>query len=361
MANANDVLDDDDFEKLLNSFINDSDLGDTNNSSGGSSTEKINQLKENNLTFSASDNKKDVSDLETTANNQTTSDDYDDDDGETIDYTTILNEADQKVNEEITQDVVNGDDFDQLLVSSLQEAKDEAQQESNQPALGSDESELAQAFVNFYNSVNKLSTQYLNKEYECYFEIDDLYPNYKPSIVNILADDVANGWVLLTKMFPQEIGNFPLNSSDEAFLNFAEKLNNSDLQLAVISYVEIMIDIESCELSYQAKFLKYQEKHIKRIMYEEYLNRKERQRKFTEALAAKNFPVDAERLISNYFRVAQKDVDGAFKALTTNPAIFAPIDFSKIKPRWFGLVKVTPKDGIRVNLEIGNFLKRLKV
>ena len=96
-------------------------------------------------------------------------------------------------------------------------------------------------------------------------------------------------------------------------------------------------------------------------MYEEYLARKERQRKFTEALAKKNFPVDADRLISNYFRVAQKDVDGAYKALTTNPAIFAPIDFSKIKPRLFGLLKVTPKDGIRVNLEIGNFLKKLKV
>ena len=96
-------------------------------------------------------------------------------------------------------------------------------------------------------------------------------------------------------------------------------------------------------------------------MYEEYLARKERQRKFTEALAKKNFPVDADRLVSNYFRVAQKDVDGAYKALTTNPAIFAPIDFSKIKPRFFGILKVTPKDGIRVNLEIGNFLRKLKV
>ena len=227
--------------------------------------------------------------------------------------------------------------------------------------LGNDESELAQAFLNFYNSVNKLSMTHLNKPYQCLFEIDDLYPNYKPSIGKILSDDVVAGWVLLTKMFPQEIGNFPLNSSDEAFLNFAEKLTDTDLQLAVISYVEILIDMEGCELTYQAKFLKYQEKQIKRLMYEEYMERKERQRKFTEALAAKNFPVDADKLISNYFRVAQKDVDGAFKALTTNPAIFAPIDFSKIKPRWFGLLKVTPKDGIRVNLEIGNFLKRLKV
>ena len=122
-----------------------------------------------------------------------------------------------------------------------------------------------------------------------------------------------------------------------------------------------MIDLEACELSYMAKLLRYQERHIKKILYEEYLARKERQQRFVDAVKKKNFPIDAERLISNYFRVAQKDVDGAYTALTTNPAIFAPIDFSKIKPRFFGLVKVTPKDGIRVNLEIGKFMKKLKV
>ena len=120
------------------------------------------------------------------------------------------------------------------------------------------------------------SKYYLNKNFECLFEIDDLYPNYKPSTGRIISDDVVNGWLLLTKMFPKELGNFPINSSDEAFLNFAEKLANSDLQLAVISYVEILIDIESCELSYKDKYLKYQEKHIKKIMYEEYMARKER-------------------------------------------------------------------------------------
>ena len=327
MANS-DILEDDDFEKLLDSFINDSIDNEPNNNV--SAAEKINQMKNADSSASVDDN----------------DDDDDDDNDDIVDYTTMLSAADQSVNEKISDE-----DLDKALVSSLQDAKVE----------GSDESELAQAFLNFYNSVNKLSTEKLNKSYQCSFEIDDLYPNYKPSSGRILSGDIVAGWVLLTKMFPQEVGDFPLTSSDEEFLSFAEKLTNADLQLAVISYVEILIDMESCELSYQAKYLKYQEKHIKRIMYEEYLNRKERQRKFTEALAAKNFPVDAERLISNFFRVAQKDVDGAFKALTTNPAIFAPIDFSKIKPRWFGLLKVTPKDGIRVNLEIGNFLKRLKV
>lgn len=335
MANNNDILEDDDFEKLLDSFINDN-TDDIEEDVDGNVSDRINKLKN----------------PEPEIEPEETNDDILRDE----DMLIPLDDDDKVINAQMT-----GEDLDQALISSLQDAKIEAQDVKEQPALGSDESELAQAFLNFYNSVNKLSNTLLKKPYECNFEVDDLYPNYKPSTGQILSNDLVHGWVLLVYMFPNELGKFSPSSSDEEFLNLAEKISNSDLQLAIISYVEILIDIESCELSYQAKLIQHQEKYIKRLMYEEYLARKERQRKFTEALAKKNFPVDADRLISNYFRVAQKDVDGAYKALTTNPAIFAPIDFSKIKPRFFGLLKVTPKDGIRINLEIGNFLKKLKV
>ena len=253
------------------------------------------------------------------------------------------------------------DEISREFNEALMSARDAIEEEENMPELGTDESELAQAFINFQSSVNKLAVIHLNQTFICNFRIDYLYPNYKPSRGQMLSDDLVSGWKMLCQMFPDTVGAFSPTSSDEEFLNFAEKLKDQDLQLAVISYVEILIDIESCELSYLAKLNQYQEKHIKRIMYEEYLARKERQQRFIDALKKKDFPIDAERLITNYFRVAQKDQEGAFKALTTNPAIFAPIDFSKIKPRLFGLIKVTPKDGIRVNLEIGNFLKKLKV
>lgn len=337
MASNNDILEDDDFEKLLDSFINDK-------------TDDIEEDVDSNVSDRISQLKNPEPEPEPTP--EETNDDILNDE----DMLISLDDEDKAINKQMTEE-----DLDQALVSSLQDAKIEAQDVKEQPTLGSDESELAQAFLNFYNSVNKLSNSMLKKPYECNFEVDDLYPNYKPSTGQILSNDLVRGWVLLVHLFPEEIGKFSPSSSDEEFLNLAEKISNSDLQLAIISYVEILIDIESCELSYQAKLIQHQEKYIKRLMYEEYLSRKERQRKFTEALAKKNFPVDADRLISNYFRVAQKDVDGAYKALTTNPAIFAPIDFSKIKPRFFGLLKVTPKDGIRINLEIGNFLKKLKV
>lgn len=300
--------DEDDFEKLLNNFINSKD-DDSNYSTKNSSDSPFIEL----------------------------------------------NESDKEINQELSNEI------EEDLAASLAAGKEEAVASANQPNLGSDESELAQAFINFQTSVNKLSAENLKQKFECSFVIDDLYPNYKPSVGRLISADVVNGWLLLSKMFPNDIGKFSPSSSDEEFLNFAEKLNNQDLQLAVISYVEVLIDMESCELSYQARLIKYRESHIKRIMYEEYLARKERQKKFVEAVKKRNFPIDAERLISNYFRVAQKDFDGAYKALTTNPAIFAPIDFSKIKPRFFGLIKVTPKDGIRLNIQIGKFLKKLKV
>ena len=300
-----DILDDeDDFEKLLNNFIN--------NKTDGTEDES--------------------------------------DDSAFIKLSTEDEKADKQIANEIDQD----------LAASIAAGKEAAVEQANQPNLGCDESELAQAFINFKTSVNKLSGEKLKQKFECDFEIDDLYPNYKPSVGRILSNDMVNGWLLLAKMYPNDVGNFSPSSSDEEFLNFAEKLTNQDLQLAIISYVEVLIDMESCELSYQAKLIKYRETHIKRIMYEEYLARKERQQRFVEAIKKRNFPIDAERLVSNYFRVAQKDFDGAYKALTTNPAIFAPIDFSKIKPRFFGLIKVTPKDGIRLNIEIGKFLKKLR-
>lgn len=249
------------------------------------------------------------------------------------------------------------DDFSTMLA----EAKEEMEQQENAPKLGMDESELAQAFVNYSASIKNLCKNFPNETYEPLFDIDDLYPNYKPSIGEQLLDDLSQGWLILCRMYPDTVGKFSVNSTDEQFLNFAEKLDNQDLQLAVISYVEILIDIEACELSYQTKFIKHQEKRIKKQMYEEYLYRKERQRLFTKALQDKKFPIDAEKLITNYFRVAQKDADGAFKTLTENPAAFSPIDFSKIKPKLFGLIKVCPRDGIKINIKIGNFLKKLRV
>ena len=152
-----------------------------------------------------------------------------------------------------------------------------------------------------------------------------------------------------------------VRAADEELLEFAEKTTDETLQTAVISYVEILIEIESCEIAYEKRRLKAKRKRIERQVYEEHQRRLEKINRYIEAIRKKEFPVNAERLVMNYFKTSRKDADGAFKMLTNNPATFAPIEVSKIKARFFGLIKARPEDGIRINKELGKFLKNLKV
>ncbi len=243
--------------------------------------------------------------------------------------------------------------------------KAETEEVSNTPqtpaiVYGPDENELVQAYQNFMASINEIAAAHGLKMPDLVFEPERLVPNYKPSLGWRINEDTMHGWDIMLKSFPDEIASLSPNSSDEEFLNFAERQKDPDLQLAIISYVEILIDVENCEISYEERRLKAQRKRIERAIYEEYQRRRERKQRFIEALKKYNFPIDAERLINNYFKTANKDPKGAFDALTTNPAVYAPIEVEKIKPRMFGLIKPTPEDGIRENHRIGVFLKNFK-
>ena len=227
--------------------------------------------------------------------------------------------------------------------------------------LNNDEKELAQAYANFLDAITAIAALRAIPLPDCVFKAEMLVPNYNPSTGRMIVNDASLCWDVMLQAFPERLSLLNPNSTDEEFLNFAEGLSDQNLQLAIISYVEILIDIENCEVSYEEKRLKAQRRRIERELYEEYQRRRERKLKFIEAVRKKNFPVDADRLINNYFKTAAKDTEGAFEALTKNPAVYAPIEVDKIKPRFFGLLKVTPKDGIRENHRLGRFLKYLKV
>ncbi|MBR1755996.1 MAG: hypothetical protein IJ738_00295, partial [Alphaproteobacteria bacterium] len=113
MAEKDLLNDEDDFEKLLNNFINSKD-DDTSHNTESSSTSPFIQL----------------------------------------------NEDDQKINQEMSNEI------EEDLAASLAAGKEEAVASANQPNLGSDESELAQAFINFQTSVNKLSAEILKQKFE---------------------------------------------------------------------------------------------------------------------------------------------------------------------------------------------------
>lgn len=241
------------------------------------------------------------------------------------------------------------------------EIKNNIRKEMARLDLGNDENELAQAYANFLDAVTAIAAARSILLPEFIFKPEMLVPNYKPSTGKKIVGDASLCWDIMLQAFPEKLSTLNPNSSDEEFLNFAESVPDQNLQLAIISYVEILIDIENCEISYEEKRLKAQRRRIERELYEEYQRRRERKLKFIEAVQKRNFPVDADRLINNYFKTASKDAEGAFEALTKNPAIYAPIEVHKIKPRFFGLIKVTPKDGIRENHRLGRFLKYLKV
>ena len=269
------------------------------------------------------------------------------------------------------------DEFEKLLNSFIASEKGDTVGEETQGKLsdlvdmppqsapsaakfGSDEAELAQAYKNFIDAVSAIADQRAIELPAFSFVPESMIPNYKPSLGRRVVADTLACWDVLFMAFPEKLSTLNPNSSDEQFLNFAEGLSDQNLQLAIISYVEILIDIENCEIGYEERRLKAQRKRIERVLYEEYQKRCARKEKFIKAIAERHFPINAERLINNYFKTASKDAEGAYEVLTTNPAMYAPIENDKIKPRLFGLLKVTPEDGIRENYRIGTYLKKLK-
>ena len=227
--------------------------------------------------------------------------------------------------------------------------------------LKEEEYELAQKIKNFQDSMTVISMKKNLKLPQTDYVPEMLIPNYKPSIGKKIAEYLLACWDIINKYAPEDMKRLAPDADDEGYLSFAETLNDTDLQLAIISYVEILIDIEICEVSYEQKKELMIKNRIKRELYEEYMELQERKKLFIAKLKEKNFPIDVDRLINNYFRAAQKDADGSFEALVKNPAMFSPIQMEKIKPKFFGLIKVTPEDGIKANQKIGAFVKKLKV
>ena len=232
---------------------------------------------------------------------------------------------------------------------------------NNASNLNEHEYALFRAYKNFMYALNILCEDAQRQPMTLHLTEDKLLPHYKKRAGAAVTQDILLGWDILMQLFPEEMHSLKPNSSDDDLLDFAEQCENENLQLGVISYVETMIELEGCEIDYEARKLKFERRQLEKQIYEEHQQRVARVKRYIDAIKAKQFPIDAEKLVNNYFRLSNKDPEGSFKALTTNPATFAPIDFSKIKARFFGLIKVRPQDGIRINQKIGAFLKKLKV
>jgi len=245
--------------------------------------------------------------------------------------------------------------------SSLDGMISSSPNEEAESGLKSEEQELARAISNFKDGVTVMANSKSLKMPTTDYEESMLSPNYKPSIGKKIAQYLLDCWDIINKYDPEDMKRLSPNASDEEYLSFAENLSDTYMQLAIISYVEILINLEICEVSYEQKKEAMMKNRIKRELYEEYMELQERKNMFIKKLKEKNFPIDVDKLMNNYFRAAQKDAIGAFDALTKNPAMFSRIEVEKLHPRFFGLIKVTPEDGIKANQKIGSFIKKLKV
>lgn len=227
--------------------------------------------------------------------------------------------------------------------------------------LYEEEKALYSAHRNFHRSIREMTEQFNLVLPEFSVTPDMIYPRYKPSVGESFALDTLKGWDIMIAAHPARILNIKPHAKDEELLDFAERTTDETLQMAVISYVEILIEIETCEIAYEKRRLKAKRRKFEREAYEAHQQRIERIKKYIAIIQEKQFPVNAERLVMNYFKTARKDADGAYQMLINNPATFAPIEISKIKSRFFGMLKAKPEDGIRINKELGNFLKNLKI
>ena len=118
-------------------------------------------------------------------------------------------------------------------------------------ALSKDERELAQTLVNFTSSYDKVCKKYHVKKKEIYnLNTIGFYPYIK---VHTLATLRRQGFrcLLSVKDVDPTIRYLFLEclGSDEKLLNVCETIRDQNLQLFLISFVELNIDIESLELN----------------------------------------------------------------------------------------------------------------
>ena len=234
------------------------------------------------------------------------------------------------------------------------------QPKKNDITLCEEEDALFSAFQNFRNAIETMAGQAGLKVPTFAVTKELLYPRYKPKVSAVFTDATLDGWDIMLKAHGEDIKDLHPDASDDDILNFAEKEEDETLQLALISYVEVLIEIESCEIAYESRRIKAKKRWIEKKIIEEHEARQAKIKKYIALIDEQKFPINSERLVVNYFKTARKDPVGAREILTTNPATHAPIEVSKIPPRLFGLIKSKPEDGIKFNRIIGNFLKKLK-
>lgn len=135
----------------------------------------------------------------------------------------------------------------------------------------------------------------------------------------------------------------------------------SPAQQLIIAYLTVMVDMQIIQEKLRLKDMRRENQKIADGIRQIDADERAVMAAFVAAIERKRFPVNARKLVKNYFTFAKKDPDKAYKTLITNPLFFSPILMEKMPKKFFGLVKPDAKDAMAVNKRLGAFLKNLKV
>ena len=157
-------------------------------------------------------------------------------------------------------------------ITSDTQLYDDIIEADNTDLLGKDENELLQCIVNLTSSYAAICKNFGISPYEIY-TLDSLclYPYIKISDLALLRRQGFRA-LLSIKDVDSAIHVKFLNclDSDEKLLNVCEEIKDQDLQLFLISFVELNIDIESLEITSMALLKAYRRNNL--LPLSEHLN-----------------------------------------------------------------------------------------
>ena len=177
-----------------------------------------------------------------------------------------------------------------------------------------------------------------------------------------MLDDFVEMAPFVTGMERILANNAPLEQIIQSELKRVQNQETlSTAQQILIAYLTVLVDMQLIQEKLDMLDIQHESDEIIDNIKEMEESEKEIKQSFITAIERKNFPVDAHKLINNYFTLAKKDPDKAYETLITNPLFFSPIQMERLPKKLFGLIKPSPKDAMAVNKKLASFLKNLKV
>ncbi len=169
-------------------------------------------------------------------------------------------------------------------------ANDIAIEDSFAANLYPEEKALFEAFCNFRSAITMMCREAGIEVPAAEFSAESIYPRFKPRCCALISNDIVTGWNIMLLTNPERMENIDPNADDETILNFAEKTTDEFLQLALISYIEILIEAEGCEIAYDARRAAYERRKVEREVLKSIKGAKNAQKNILTRLKKKNFP-----------------------------------------------------------------------